>query len=87
MLNELKNNLTTVKSELVKSLNANFTSILKLVVKEDETIAIPKEIEYNYNDYRGPFTVIFDNVLLENSLTKNGLSLILSQVIRDDKNF
>jgi hypothetical protein len=28
MLNELKGNLTTVKMELIKSLNANFTKIL-----------------------------------------------------------
>lgn len=87
MLNELKNNLTTVKIELIKALNTNFTKILTEIVKKDETVAIPKQIEYNYNDYRGLFSVMFANVLLENSLKKNGLSLILSQSILDDKNF
>lgn len=48
----------------MKALNANFIAILKNIVKDDETIQIPKEIEYSYNDYRGPFNVTFDNVLL-----------------------
>ena len=87
MLNELRNNLTTVKVELIKALNANFTKILADIVKTDEVVSVPKQIEYNYNDYRGPFSVLFANVLIENSLTKNGLSLILSQSIMDDKTF
>ena len=42
MLNQLKNNATTVKKELIEALNFNFTNILKGVVKQDETITIPK---------------------------------------------
>ena len=87
MLNELKNNLTTVKVELIKALNANFTKILADIVKTDEVVYVPKQIEYNYNDYRGPFSVLFANVLIENSLTKNGLSLLLSQSIMDEPSF
>ena len=41
MLNSLKNNQTTAKSELITSSNANFSNILKEVVKKDETLKIP----------------------------------------------
>ncbi len=60
---------------------------MKGIVKLDETIAIPKQISYSYNDYRGQFDVLFNNTLLTNSLTKNGLSFLLSQVIKGYKDF
>ncbi len=52
-----------------------------------QTRDITKDYTYFYNSYRGRFQLDYNHLLLKHYLTKDGLTMLFSQVIKDDKDF